>query len=29
MFWVESGVNILYDWTQISLILYFRSETPL
>jgi len=26
-FWVKSGVNILCDWTQISLVLYLPSIT--
>jgi len=28
-FWVESGVNALCGWTQVSLVLYLRGETPL
>ena len=27
-FWVESGVNALYGWAQVSLVLYLPSETP-
>jgi len=27
-FWVESGVNALCGWTQVSLVLYLPSETP-
>jgi len=26
-FWVESGVNVLCGWTQVSLMLYLPSET--
>ena len=26
-FWVESGVNVLCGWAQISLVLYFPNET--
>ena len=26
-FWVESGVNVFCDWTQVSLVLYLSSET--
>jgi len=25
--WVESGVNALYSWAQVSLVLYLPSET--
>jgi len=28
-FWVESSVNVLCGWTQVSLVLYLPSETPL
>jgi len=27
-FWVESGVNVLYGWTQVSLVFDLPSETP-
>jgi len=27
-FWVESGVNALCGWAQVSLVLYLPSETP-
>ena len=27
-FWVESGVNTLCGWAQVSLVLYLPSETP-
>jgi len=27
-FWVESGVNALYGWNQVSLVLYLPSDTP-
>jgi len=26
-FWIESGVNILYGWAQVSLVLYLPSDT--
>jgi len=26
--WVESGVSVLCDWAQVSLVLYLPSETP-
>jgi len=26
-FWFESGINVLCDWTQVSLVLYLSSET--
>jgi len=27
-FWVESGVNVLCGWSQVSLVLYLPSESP-
>ena len=28
-FWVESGISALYGWTQVSLVFYLPSETPI
>jgi len=28
-FWIESGVNVLCDWTQVSLVLYLFNETQI
>jgi len=28
-FWVESGINFLFGWTQVLLVLYLPSETYL
>jgi len=27
-FWIESGVNALCGWAQVSLVLYLPSDTP-
>jgi len=27
-FWVENGVNVLCDWTQVSLMLHLYGEPP-